>query len=398
MKKISTHCDIFCAVVDNYGDIGVSWRLARQLAHEYGVTVRLWMDDLESFSRLCPQINASKTHQVCNGIEVRDWTPLFAQVTPADLVIESFGCQLPQSYIEAMAAQIRKPVWINLEHLSAEDWIAGCHALPSPHPSLPLTKYFFFPGFTSDTGGLLLERDLFEQRDRLQNDPAAIAAFWQALGVAPADSDEIRVSLFCYQNPALPALFSTWCAGSLPILCLVPEGPVQRQVAQFFGQAQAAAGQVFKQGNLQVQVLPFMDQQRYDELLWACDINFVRGEDSCVRAQWAGRPFVWHIYQQQDKVHINKLQALMDSYCAGMPTDGIRAVQGFWGWWNNDESTVKADTAQIWNDFLAQGSMLRLHTQAWARQLSGNTLALNLLNFYQKIDRMRATSDSKARL
>ncbi len=39
-------CDIFCAVVDNYGDIGVCWRLARQLAHEHGMTVRLWVDDL----------------------------------------------------------------------------------------------------------------------------------------------------------------------------------------------------------------------------------------------------------------------------------------------------------------------------------------------------------------
>ena len=395
MKRKSSHCDIFCAVVDNYGDIGVSWRLARQLAHEYGVAVRLWVDDLESFGKLCPQLDATQAQQDCQGIEIRHWVAAFPDTEPADLVIEAFACGLPDRYVAAMAAQTRKPVWINLEHLSAEQWVAGCHGLPSPHPSWPLTKYFFFPGFTPDTGGLLLERGLFEQRERFQNDPAAIAAFWHALGIVPPDAMEIRVSLFCYQNPALPALFSAWCAGNLPILCLVPEGPVQLQVAQFFGQAQVGVGQVFKRGNLQVRVLPFMDQQRYDELLWACDINFVRGEDSCVRAQWAGRPLVWHIYQQQDKVHIQKLHALIERYCVGLSMEGANAVHQFWGWWNNDPNAAKADATQIWNDFLAQGSMLRQHTQAWAQQLSGNTLALNLLDFYQKIDRMPATSDSK---
>ena len=44
--------DIFCTVVDNYGDIGVCWRLARQLAAEHGFAVRLWVDDLASFARL----------------------------------------------------------------------------------------------------------------------------------------------------------------------------------------------------------------------------------------------------------------------------------------------------------------------------------------------------------
>lgn len=394
MKKVSTQCDIFCAVIDNYGDIGVSWRLARQLAHEYGVTVRLWVDDLISFHRLCPEIDTGLAQQHRQGVEVRHWVAAFSDTQPAKLVIETFACQLPQSYIEAMAVQIHKPVWINLEHLSAEQWVATYHGLPSPHPALPLTTYFFFPGFTPDTGGLLLERDLFEQRDRLQNDRAAIANFWHALGVLPPGRNEIRVSLFCYENPALPALLSAWCTSNVPIFCVVPEGPVQLQVAQFFAQEQVAAGQTLQQGNLQVHVLPFLDQQHYDELLSVCDINFVRGEDSFVRAQWAGRPFVWHIYPQQDKVHIQKLQAYMDIYFAGLAGEAANAVRKFWGWWNDDPSMRAADSVQAWNDFLAHESMLRQHTQAWAQQLSANTLALNLLDFYQKIDRMRATSDS----
>jgi hypothetical protein len=172
-----------------------------------------------------------------------------------------------------MAAQQHKPVWINLEYLSAEDWVEGCHKLPSPHPSLPLVKYFFFPGFTPKTGGLLLERDLLARRDAFQSDPQAIAAYWKSLDISAPQTDETRVSLFCYENPALPGFLAAWAEGNAPILCLVPEGRAMPQVAAFFGQAQAAPGDVFRRGNLEVRVLPFVEQERYDELLWACDIN-----------------------------------------------------------------------------------------------------------------------------
>src|SRR5512141_858540 len=171
--RTAKSCDIFCAVVDNYGDIGVCWRLARQLANEHGIEVRLWVDELRSFGKLCPEVDAGLDQQRCRGVEVRQWSKDFPPVAPADLVIEAFACKLPQAYVEAMAAREPKPVWINLEYLSAEDWVEGCHKLPSPHPRLPLTKYFFFPGFTEKTGGLLIERDLLARRDAFQTDTVA---------------------------------------------------------------------------------------------------------------------------------------------------------------------------------------------------------------------------------
>ncbi len=401
MTKLTT-CDIFCAVVDNYGDIGVCWRLARQLAHEHGMTVRLWVDDLASFRRLCPEVDASLAQQHCRGVEVMHWTALFPEVKPAHLVIEAFACELPQRYVEAMAAQSDKAVWINLEYLSAEDWVAGCHMLPSPHPSLPLVKYFFFPGFTAHTGGLLLERDLLMRRDAFQGDPQAIASYWQSLGVPQAKPDETRVSLFSYENPALPELFSAWAAGNTPVCCLAPEGRALPQVAAFFGLSLAAPGDVFERGNLRVHVLPFVEQERYDELLWACDINFVRGEDSCVRAQWAGKPFVWHIYPQHDGVHMQKLRAWMALYCAGLPPEAAHAFHGLWEGWNPSAGSgcaastgtgqaASTGLGQAWNDFLKHRAILRHHAQAWAQQLSSNSLALNLMDFFRKIDRMRGS-------
>jgi hypothetical protein len=400
-------CDIFCTVVDNYGDIGVCWRLARQLAHEHGVAVRLWVDDLASFCRLCPEVDAQLAQQHCRGVEVRHWVALFPEVEPADLVIEAFACDLPQRYVAAMAAQQHKPVWINLEYLSAEDWVEGCHKLPSPHPSLPLVKHFFFPGFTPKTGGLLLERDLLARRDAFQSDPQAITAYWKSLGIPASRADETRVSLFSYENSALPELLRAWEQSAMPISCLVPEGRALPQVAAFFGQASFditsdlpacglsrmasssirlrtngnKVGEAWQRGNLEVRVLPFVEQERYDELLWACDINFVRGEDSCVRAQWAGKPFVWHIYPQHDGVHTQKLRAFMALYCAGLPPDAAQALHELWEAWNG-----ATDSGQAWNDFWKHRAILRQHAHDWAQELSVNSLALNLLDFFRSIE------------
>ena len=396
MNKPET-CDIFCTVVDNYGDIGVCWRLALQLALEHNIEVRLWVDDLLSFRRLCPEIDPTLSTQRYMSVEVRRWSdgafpPLPQPLSHrgergvADLVIEAFACKLPERYVSAMAAQERKAVWINLEHLSAEDWVAGCHCLPSPHPALPLTKYFFFPGFTPDTGGLLLERDLMVRRDTFQSNPQAIDAFWQALGVPPARQDEVRVSLFCYENPALPQLLAAWAEGNAPICCLIPEGRALPQVARFFGREQVAAGEVLQRGQLEVRVLPFMRQNRYDELLWACDMNFVRGEDSCVRAQWAGKPFVWHIYAQQEGVHIEKLRAFMAIYEQGLSVEASTALHQMWETWNGE-----GDVAAAWQIFYGQRETLQRHTRDWAQCLSRNNLALNLLDFFRQVGKIRAS-------
>ncbi len=408
--------DIFCAVVDNYGDIGVCWRLARQLANEHGISVRLWVDDLRSFAKLCPEVDAVLDEQRCRGVEVRRWTervfekhplpqPLSRkrervadrpgegvddeevppEVTSADLVIEAFACKLPESYIETMAAQERQPVWLNLEYLSAEDWVAGCHKLPSPHLRLPLVKYFFFPGFTHDTGGLLLERDLLARRDAFQADLAAQQAYWRGLGVPERATGELRVSLFSYENAAVADLLRTWERGATLVVCCVPEGRVLPQVAASCGHVSGKAGDVWQRGNLRVHVLPFVEQEHYDELLWACDVNFVRGEDSCVRAQWAGKPFVWHVYPQHDGVHMQKLRALSALYGAGLPMQAAQANENLWLVWNGE-----GDIASAWQAFDTQRGELERHALAWSAQLAGNSLALNLLDFFREVGRIRA--------
>jgi uncharacterized repeat protein (TIGR03837 family) len=374
-------CDIFCTVVDNYGDIGVCWRLARQLANEHGLQVRLWVDDLRSFGKLCPELDVGLAVQTCRGVEVHHWGAVFAAIEPADLVIGAFACKIPKTYIEAMAMRQPKSVWLNLEYLSAEAWVEGCHQLPSPHPILPLTKYFFFPGFTIKTGGLLLERDLLGRRDAFQSDVTAQAEYWRSLGAPQRVEGELRVSLFGYENEAMEALLAEWERGAQLVTCLLPEGRALPQVAAFFGHASGKAGDVWQRSNLRVHVLPFVEQEQYDLLLWACDINFVRGEDSCVRAQWAGRPFIWHIYPQHDGVHLEKLEALRRLYTAGLPVDAADAVRELWQAWNGGQ-----DVAAAWGRFAAQREVLTQHGRDWAQRLSGNNLALNLLDFSSRVD------------
>lgn len=355
--------DIFCNVVDNYGDIGVSWRLARQLASEYGMHVRLWVDDLESFIRLCPE-GRKVDSQWLKGIEVRHWISPFPEAVPGEVVIESFGCRLPDVFVEKMASMEKKPVWINLEYLSAEDWIEDCHLMPSPRP--PLVKQFFFPGFTPKTGGLILERGLFDKRREFLED--CKEAYWRTLGID--SGGRLKISLFCYENPVLDSLLDAWASGNEAILCLVPEGRAGAQARRHFGDGPSS------RGNLEVRFIPFVEQEKYDLLLWACDINFVRGEDSFVRAQWAQRPFVWQIYPQGEDAHLKKLSAFLDRYCENLPDSSSAAVRKTWLAWNGF-----GDVGRSWKLFSNARTMLEAHGKDWAGKISRNNLASNLVDF-----------------
>lgn len=368
--------DIFCRVVDNYGDIGVTWRLARQLVAEQGAEVRLWVDDLAALARICPQADGQAACQRLRGVEVRRWAQPWQAVEPADVVIEAFACELPVDYVAAMAASRARILWLNLEYLSAEDWVEGCHGLPSLQGN-GLQKFFFFPGFTAGTGGLLREGDLLGARDALQRDAGARARFLASLGVRPVAGARL-VSLFAYENAALASWLDALASDASPSHLLVPEGRVLGDLQRWLGQP-VEAGVTVRRGALSVQVLPFMEQDEYDALLCCCDLNLIRGEDSFVRAQWAARPLVWHIYPQQDGAHWDKLQAFMALYCQGLSNDAAAALQAVWRAWNAGEAMNDG-----WNAWLQCRDELTAHAQAWAkRQAVRADLAAALVLFYR---------------
>ncbi|MEP6791548.1 MAG: elongation factor P maturation arginine rhamnosyltransferase EarP, partial [Ramlibacter sp.] len=279
--------DIFCKVIDNHGDIGVCWRLAAQLASR-GESVRLWVDDASALAWMAPGGRP--------GVQVLPWQEDSAFPEPGDVVIEAFGCELPGAFVAQMAARGgAAPRWINLEYLTAEGFAERAHGLPSPviaGPGKGLTKRFFYPGFTPATGGLLREPAL----------PAPAAGQGEAL----------RVSLFCYEPPALEALLRQLAQGPQRVELMVTTGrakdAVQAVVEREKWLQPAPAGDSL----LSISYLPLLPQIEFGQLLRSCGLNFVRGEDSLVQALWAGEPFVWQIYPQHDDAHHAKLRAFLD--------------------------------------------------------------------------------------
>jgi uncharacterized repeat protein (TIGR03837 family) len=298
------------------------------------------------------------------------------------VVIEAFACNPPATYVAAMAVRQPKPAWINLEYLSAENWVQGCHALPSPHPSLALTKHFYFPGFFIGTGGLLAEQGLAQSCKRFQHSAAEQLRYWEALRLPAPRAEEVQVSLFCYPHGGVSALLRVWAAGG-PVRCLVPEGVAQKALGEFFGTADLSAGAVLRRGGLEVRIFPFLDQDGYDRLLWACDLNFVRGEDSFVRAQWAARMFVWQIYPQQERAHWPKLESFLDVYCQGLPEAMAVATRRFWRAWNQGDA---AEVEAAWPAFWEFRIELRVKSMNWAQNLRRTgDLANNLAQFCENL-------------
>ncbi len=368
--------DIFCTVVDNYGDIGVTWRLARQLVAEHPCAVRLWVDDLRAFERLCPELDISASQQWQQGVDVRHWPADWQATDAADVVVAAFACQLPHAYMEAMAARERTPLWLNLDYLSAEDWIVGCHGLPSVKFQ-HVQKYFFFPGFQPGTGGLLRERELLVRREQFQANPVAQREFLQGLGVERAP-EACLISLFAYENAGLADWLEVMANAAQATHLLVPEGRVLGDVARWLGQPELAVGDVQQRGALTVQVLPFVRQDQYDLLLWCCDFNAVRGEDSFVRAQWAARPMLWHIYQQEEEAHLDKLEAFLTLYTNAMSPAARAALEGLWRAWNSGEGMAAA-----WVGAQEHWPELQNHARAWSLEQSLRAdLAAALVQFY----------------
>ena len=353
--------DIFCKVIDNFGDLGVSWRLSRGLAAR-GQRVRLWLDDASALRWMAPQ--------GCPGVEVRAWTqPLQLQgVAAGDVLVEAFGCHVDPEFIAVYARQARvggkRTAWINLEYLSAEPYVERSHGLPSPVMSGEgngLTKHFFYPGFTPRTGGLLREPDL------LQHQAGFDRAAWLRQHGIEWQPEERLISLFCYEPHALPQLLDQLASQPAPTRLLVTAGRASAAVRAAMEEKTRLQPSWNKRGALSICYLPLLDQIDFDHLLWSCDLNFVRGEDSLVRALWAGRPLVWQIYPQRDDAHHSKLEAFLDVL------EAPASLRRFHRTWNDvDQGPLGPLEPQAW------GETIRA---ARARLLQQPDLVSQLLEF-----------------
>lgn len=327
MSNIKNNCwDIFCKIVDNYGDIGICWRLSQQLAHEHHLQVRLFIDDMTAAKNIVTALDCAKKSQMINGVELCAW-PTYEYSTetkPADVVLETFSCELPDFYVHQML--LKNSIWINLEYLSAESWVSDFHAKPSPHPTLAITKHYFFPGFKNDTGGLIRETNLMAERAAFINSKAEQESFWRELDIADdLGNDAIKISLFCYPQANIANLMLALESVNQPIHIFTQLNGSIAEKIDTSADVNNRNGKKICKGNLTIHLLPFLSQADYDHLLWTCDLNFVRGEDSWIRAIWAEKPFIWQPYIQTDDTHIKKLNAFLDLYL-NQATPEIKAV------------------------------------------------------------------------
>ena len=347
--------DLFARLVDFHGDVGFAWRLAADLAAR-GVDVRLWLDDRGDLAWMAPA-GAPR-------VTVAGWTDA-SHVEPGDVVLETFGCGLPDDVLRRMAARTPSPPWIDVEYLSAESYVERSHGLPSPQtqgPGAGLVQWYFYPGFTPATGGLLRESALCDERRRFDRD-----AWWaraDPTGRRRPRPDERAVSLFCYDNAALGRGLAD--LSKEPTVLYATAGGAAEQVrAELAGRDRL--------GELRIVPLPRLTQADYDRLLWTCDLNFVRGEDSFVRAQWAGAPFVWQAYPQHDGAHAKKLEAFLDRLLATAAAPLATAVRGLFRGWNGLAS---------WPERWPEAGAWRAHVLQWREGLAAQTdLTTRLLAF-----------------
>ena len=349
------HWHLFCQVIDNWGDIGVTWRLATDLAQR-GQTVTVWLDDKRALAWMAPQ--------GAPGVQVADWPSQANEAVWAaggahwpeapTVVVEMFGCHLPTAVERhladiAHAFQPHPLVWLNLEYLSAEPHVQGLHRLPSPvmsGPAAGLTKWFFYPGFRANTGGL-------------------IHPYREATGAhgAPNNSGDV-CSLFCYPSPAIATWLSAWqTAGGC--------------VAVWPG---AGADAVRSMGVSGVECRRAVSQTEFDMHLRLSLFNVVRGEDSLAQALWSGRPLLWHIYPQSDGAHLDKLEAFLDwaeapavvrraHHIWNGPFDQLEASQTDW---------VATPFSPDWPEWLAWAKRVREKAEAIPN------LTLSLLDFVEE--------------
>lgn len=328
--------DLFCRVIDNFGDVGVCWRLATGLAAR-GHALRLWIDDASALRWMAPGGNG--------GVQVLSWHQA-ESAEPGEVVIEAFGCDPPPGFVARMARLPKAPMWINLEYLSAEAYVKRSHGLRSPQlagPGAGLVKWFFYPGFGPGTGGLL----------RGATPPASPPAWLAERGWAPLPGERVAL-LFCYDNPEVTHLLRSVAAQ--PTLLLAAPGHSQRLLKS----STPLPG-------LRTIALPWMPQREFDQLLYCTDLNIVRGEDSFAQAQWPGIPFIWQLYPQADGAHAAKLDAFLDRFIGQTGLADGAALRALWRAWNGLASWPEAwpdmarwrQACSAWrDDLLAQQDLI----------------------------------------
>ncbi|WP_195339743.1 elongation factor P maturation arginine rhamnosyltransferase EarP [Fusobacterium sp. 1001295B_180824_G3] len=282
--------DIFCEVIDNYGDVGVAYRLAREFKRVYPNR------KLRFIINQTHEINLIKKSE---DVEILTYKDIFKIENPADLIIETFACNIPDEYMDK--ALKNSKFIINLEYFSAEDWVDDFHLQESLLGG-NLKKYFFIPGLSKKSGGILLDNEFLERKKKVEKNKQY---YLEKFGINK--KYDLTGSVFSYEKN-FDSLIKELKKLDKKILLLILSEKTQKNFIKYFDNNN-------NYDKIHFVKLPFFTYDKYEELLALCDFNLVRGEDSFVRALLLGKPFLWHIYPQDENIHMKKLKSFLEKYC-----------------------------------------------------------------------------------
>ena len=283
--------DIFCQVIDNYGDVGVAYRLAREFKRVYpNKKLRFVINQIEELNLIRKSEN----------IEVILYKDISKIENSADLIIESFGCEIPKEYMDKVLKKSK--LIINLEYFSAEKWVDDFH-LQESFLGGNLKKYFFIPGLSEKSGGILLDNEFLERKKKVEANKEYYLEKFEI-----KEKYDLVGSIFSYEKN-FDSLIEELKKLDKKIILLILSEKTQKNFIKYFDNGN-------NYDKIKFVKLPFFTYDKYEELLALCDFNLVRGEDSFVRALLLGKPFLWHIYPQDENTHIKKLESFLEKYCS----------------------------------------------------------------------------------
>ena len=305
--------DIFCEIIDNYGDIGVVYRTAKELQKIFPESkIRVFLNRLDEFKKINSQVIDLPSQNI-DGIEYITFDYLrdnANELLTAQVIIEAFGCQIPKEYMEI--AYDNSELLINLEYLSAEDWIEDFHLQSSPLGRGKLKKVFFMPGFTEKSGGVIADSNYLERIQRVLENKE----FYEKKYLSDIEDRENKIvgTLFSYEKNFTPLLEDLKKLDKDVVILAMGEKTQDslRKILKNFSIEDFRNS--LKYGKIEIRFLNFLNQEEYEELINIVDFNFVRGEDSFIRAVLTGKPYMWHIYCQEEYAHMDKIEGFLDKY------------------------------------------------------------------------------------
>lgn len=305
--------DIFCEIIDNYGDIGVVYRTAKELQKIFPKSkIRAFLNKLDEFKKINSQVLDLPSQNI-DGIEYITFDYLrdnANELLTAQVIIEAFGCQIPEEYMEI--AYDNSELLINLEYLSAEDWIEDFHLQSSPLGRGKLKKVFFMPGFTEKSGGIIADSNYLERIQKVLENKE----FYEKKYLSDIEDRENKIvgTLFSYEKNFTPLLEDLKKLDKNVVILAMGEKTQDslRKILKNFSIEDFRNS--LKYGKIEIRFLNFLNQEEYEELINIVDFNFVRGEDSFIRAVLTGKPYMWHIYCQEEYAHMDKIEGFLDKY------------------------------------------------------------------------------------